>query len=218
MPAASVPSSIRSPSGACAGGIRTNSALAPPTASPSPAPPAPNRTSACPSSTISTSVRGSAHAAFSHVVSWRRCATRSSWPRASASCPSLMAPSPSLTKPPPHPRTRRVRPRCLLSDPRSSRRPGPSRRAARSGSQASLADGSELHPKVGGGLGALQQERHLDLLVRGMDAIAVQPNRHEHQRRPENAREVGLGPAATLAGEQHLLPECPLHGGACGPH
>src|SRR3712207_5376740 len=61
----------------------------------------------------------------------------------------------------------------------------------------------ELPPQVGGGLGAAVQHGEQDALVGRVDAVGRQPGAEEQQGCAEVLDQVGLGPAAALAGVQH---------------
>src|SRR5262249_51086928 len=70
---------------------------------------------------------------------------------------------------------------------------------------------SQLWPQIRRRLRPLEQQRHLHLLVGRVDAVGIQADRHEHQRRVQDAGQVGLGAAASLPGEQHIAAEGALH-------
>src|SRR4029077_6256709 len=201
---ASAPSRKRTPSGACAGGTSTSSAA-----------PSPNRISAWPSSRTSTRVRSSAQAAVIQSGSSRRTLARSTSLRASTnpprspaiSCASCsrtasLLPTPPATAPPvPGP--------SVIAPPA----PAPSAVMLPSTKPPPSAPVQlrQLRPQICRRLRPLEQQRQLGLLVGGVDAVGVQADRHEHQRRAQDVGQVGLGAAASLPGEQHLAAERALH-------
>src|ERR1700760_4360460 len=76
-------------------------------------------------------------------------------------------------------------------------RPRPGGR--RQSGQRRLADGGQLRPQEGRGLGALVEHGQGALLVRGMDLIVGQADAEEHQRRPDDRLDRSLRSTAAFA-------------------